>query len=176
MKAMVKAVKTEFESGPFKLVTEQVTLENGVDTAIHVLRHPGAAAIVPFLDKKTVVMIHQYRHALGKTIWEIPAGTLDSAKESPLECARRELLEETGYKAEKFEKLGTITPSPGYSDEQIHIFMATKLTPGKQNLDRDEVLRVHRLGFDRVLSMASTGEITDSKTMAALFLASRRLA
>ncbi|MFZ5563366.1 MAG: NUDIX domain-containing protein, partial [Thermodesulfobacteriota bacterium] len=158
MGVVVKSRQTVFEAGVFKLETEHVTLENGVDTRIHLLRHPGASAIVPMLDPRTVVLISQYRHALGRFVWEVPAGTLHGLQEDPLECARRELLEETGYRGGRFEKLGAINPSPGYSDECIHVFLATDLAADRQNLDRDEVLRVHVTPFDQALEMARDGE------------------
>jgi len=168
---IVRNRQTVFKAGVFKLETEEITLENGVDTHVHILRHPGAAAIVPMLDAGTVVLIRQYRHAMGGFVWEVPAGTLDGADADPLACAQRELVEETGYRGDHFEKLGVIAPSPGYSDERIHIFLATGLTLDRQNLDRDEVLHVHAKPFDEAMKMAGNGEIVDAKTIAALFLA-----
>lgn len=176
MGVIVKSRQTLFEAGVFKLETEQIILENGVDTRVHLLRHPGASAIVPMLDARTVVLISQYRHALGGFVWEVPAGTLQGPQEEPLACARRELIEETGYRGNRFEKLGAITPSPGYSDERIHIFLATDLVADRQNLDRDEVLHVHAKPFDEALEMACNGNIVDAKTIAALFLAQKYLA
>lgn len=172
---IVKNRQTVFEAGVFKLETEAITLENGVDTQAHILRHPGAAAIVPMLDPGTVVLIRQYRHAMGGFVWEVPAGTLDGADADPLACAQRELIEETGYRGDYFESLGVIAPSPGYSDERIHIFLATGLTFDRQNLDRDEVLQVHAKPFDEAMEMAGNGEIVDAKTIAALFFAKNRL-
>ena len=92
----------------FKLVTENITLANGVSIDIDVIRHPGASAIIPLSNKKRVILIKQYRYAVGEYIWEIPAGTLDP-DETPITCARRELIEETGYSAHEWQKLGEIT-------------------------------------------------------------------
>ncbi|MDY6903235.1 MAG: NUDIX hydrolase [Thermodesulfobacteriota bacterium] len=171
MTVTINKQATVFQVNLFRLDTENVTLDNGVQTDVHILRHPGAAAIVPFWDNETVVMIKQYRHALGEYIWEIPAGTLDDPDEDPLACAERELIEETGYRGETFEKLGTIAPSPGYSDERIHIFMATDLSDDTQNLEADEVLQVHKIPFTDVMEMVRKNKIIDAKTIASLHLA-----
>lgn len=154
----------------FQLVSENITLENGVTTDMEFVLHPGAAAIVPMLNEKKVLLINQYRHALRKFIWEIPAGTLDP-KESAVTCAQRELIEETGYSAKKWQKLGEITPVPGYSNERICIFLATEMKPATQNLDEDEILNVREVKFDEALNMIHRGEIQDGKTISGLFLA-----
>ena len=154
----------------FKLVTENITLANGVSIDIDVIRHPGASAIIPLSNKKRVILIKQYRYAVGGYIWEIPAGTLDP-DETPITCARRELIEETGYSAHEWQKLGEITPVPGYSDERIHIFLATNLIPAEQNLDKDEMLDVHEVEFDDAMEMIYRGDIQDSKTICGLFMA-----
>ncbi len=152
-----------------RLFKERLTLPNGVTTELEIIRHPGAAAIVPLLGDRRVVMINQYRHAVGQFLWEIPAGTLNQG-ESPIKCARRELPEEVGYRARVFKKIGDIFPVPGYSDEHIHIFLATGLTPCRQNLDWDEVLDVKPIPFEGALEMIKRGEIRDAKTIIALFL------
>jgi ADP-ribose pyrophosphatase len=154
----------------FSVFQETVTLPNGVTKKLDVIRHPGAAAIVPLTRNRTVIMLAQYRHAVGGTIWEIPAGTLDPA-ELPLSCAQRDLTEETGYTASTWEKLGEITPVPGYSDERIQIFLATDLALSVQNLDSDEVLEVREVAFTDALKMISKGSIQDAKTICGLFMA-----
>ena len=154
----------------FKLMRENITLENGVTTSLDIVRHPGASAMVPIYDTNTVLLIKQYRHAVGGFIWEVPAGTFNDS-EAPLECAKRELVEETGFSAETWEKLGEITPVPGYSDERIHIFLASDLGPARQNLDSDEVLSVHKIKLNDVIDMVNKGEIQDSKTISSLFMA-----
>ena len=167
--------KTTLYSGRiFHLVRENLTLQNGITVDLDVIRHPGAAAIVPFADSETLLMIRQYRHAAGGFIWEIPAGTLDP-NESPLECAKRELIEETGFRSEHFTFLGEITPLPGYSDERIHIFMATGLVPARQHLDPDEILEVQRVPFADAIQKVKTSEIQDAKTISGLFLAKLNL-
>ena len=162
------------EGRVFALHHDRVTLPNGVDATLDVIRHPGAAAIVPVTEQGRVVLIRQFRYAVGGSIWEIPAGTLDP-RESPLNCAKRELVEEIGYSASGWQQLGTITPLPGCSDERIHIFLASDLTPAEQDLDDDEMLKVHTVKLDAALQMILTGEISDGKTISGLFLASNCL-
>jgi len=154
----------------FKLVTENVTLDNSVTTDMEFIRHPGAAAIIPMLDHTHVILLNQYRHALRKYIWEIPAGTLDP-RESVINCAKRELIEETGFSADQWHRLGEITPVPGYSDERIHIFLATSLQPAERHLDKDEIIHVHEVACEEALDMIRRGDIQDAKSIAGLFLA-----
>lgn len=154
----------------FKLFKENVTLANGVTVDLDVIHHPGAAAIVPLLDNATIVMIRQFRHAVGGEILEIPAGTLDNG-EDPRCCAERELTEETGYAAGRWQRLGEIVPVPGYSSEKIHLFLAAGLRPGRQQLEQDELLRVQHVGLEDALAMIAKGEIRDGKTICGLFMA-----
>ncbi|MFY9943018.1 MAG: NUDIX hydrolase [Desulfobacterales bacterium] len=174
MNAIVNRITPVHRGRVFQLTTENITLPNGVNMDIDIIRHPGAAAIVPLLDAKTVLLLRQYRHAVGGWIWEIPAGTLDP-QETVEACARRELTEETGYNARNFEKLGEITPLPGYADERVHLFLAAGLTPSAQNLDPDELLSVHPTPLPQALEMIFNGEIQDAKTITGLLLAERRL-
>jgi len=155
----------------FTLVRENVTLENGTITDVEFIEHPGAAAIIPFLDDSRILLLKQYRHALKKDIWEIPAGTLDP-HEKIIDCAKRELIEETGYSASGWHKLGEITPVPGYSNERIHIYLATELQPAEQHLDADEVIQVQEVEFKDALEMIGKGIIQDAKSIAGLFMAS----
>ena len=158
----------------FELVSENITLENGVTTDMEFVHHPGAAAIVPLLDRNRVILIKQYRHSLREHIWEIPAGTRDP-DETMLTCAKRELIEETGYSAGKWVELTELTPVPGYSDERISLFLATNMKAAQQNLDEDEMLNVHPVNFEEALSMIQRGEIRDGKTISGLYLAHSRL-
>ena len=155
----------------FTLVRENVTLENGTTTDVEFIEHPGAAAIIPMLSDTRVVLLKQYRHALKNYIWEIPAGTLDPQEEI-IDCARRELTEETGFSAAQWHRLGEITPVPGYSDERIHIFLAADLQPAGRHLDADEVIEVKEVDFFKALEMIGNGQIQDAKSIAGLFLAS----
>ncbi len=170
MSVTVRKKELIYEGRIFKLMKEEVILDNGIETQLDIIRHPGAAAIVPAYGYDKIILIKQYRHAIGEYIWEIPAGTFN-ADEDPLECAKRELLEETGYRAEFWEKLGEITPVPAYSDERIHVYFAANLVQEKQDLDEDEILQVHMLKVPDVLEMIKKGEIKDSKTIASIFMA-----
>ena len=153
-----------------KVVTlniDTVTLPNGVTIDLEIVRHPGAAAVVPVKDNDTVVLIKQFRHAAGGFIYEIPAGKLHHG-EDPKHCAVRELEEEVGYQAGKLELLSSIFTAPGFTDEVIHIYRATELTRGRQNLDRDEVLEVVEMSLKEALEMIRLGQIRDAKTMVGL--------
>lgn len=174
MSVRVNGRRRLYEGRVFRMVRENVTLDNGTTADLDFIEHPGAAAIVPLLETGEVVLVRQYRHALKEYIWEIPAGTLD-AGESPPACARRELIEETGYTAATWRELGAITPVPGYSDERVFLFLASGLSPAAQALDPDEVLAVHRLPLSKALDMITTGEIRDAKSICGLLLAQRQL-
>ena len=154
----------------FDFTRENVTLGNGVTVDMEVIRHPGAAAIVPLTAAGDIVMLRQYRHAVGGSLWEIPAGTMDPEDTSPLDCARRELVEETGLRAAAWDELGELTPVPGYSDERIHLYLARELSPAVQNLDADEIVDVHTLPLVQVRQMVFDGQICDAKTIAGLFM------
>ena len=154
----------------YSLVSENVTFDNRVTTDVEFIKHPGAAAIIPMIDPTHVILLKQYRHALRKHIWEIPAGTIDP-RESVINCAKRELTEETGFSADQWYRLGEITPVPGYSDERIHIFLATELQSAERHLDEDEIIQVHDVACEEVLDMLKRGDIQDAKSIAGLFLA-----
>lgn len=170
MTATVNKCNPIHQGRVFSLFRENVTLDNGVTVDMDLIRHPGASAVVPITLEENVVMIRQYRHAVGGFIWEIPAGTLDP-KETPIECAKRELTEETGFAAGHWQGLGEVTPVPGYSDERIHLFLATQLTTAPQRLDEDELLHVQEMGLSEVVSMIFQGGIQDCKTICGVLLA-----
>jgi ADP-ribose pyrophosphatase len=147
---------------------------------LEIIRHQGAAAVVPVLSELTspdpaVLLIRQFRHAAGGSIWEVPAGVLKPG-ESPEACARRELREETGATAGRIERLTTILTTPGFTDERIHLFVATGIEPGEPQRESDEFIEVETMALSRTLGMIHGGEIQDGKTIAALmFLAGFRL-
>ncbi len=146
---------------------DTVALPNGVTVELEIIRHPGAAAVVPLKDDGTVVLIRQFRHAAGGFIYEIPAGKLHPG-EDPTACAARELEEEIGYRAGRFELLSSIFTAPGFTDEVIHIYKATGLTVGRQQLDRDEVLEVIELPLSEAIRLIETGTIRDAKSIVGL--------
>jgi len=150
---------------------DTVTLPNGFTVDLEIVRHPGAAAVVPLKDNGTIVLIKQFRHAAGGFIYEIPAGKLHVG-EDPMHCAARELEEEIGYVAGRLELLTSILTAPGFTDEVIHIYKATGLTAGRQQLDRDEVLEVLEISFEEAIKMIKAGTIRDAKTIVGLQLVS----
>ncbi|MFI5338709.1 MAG: NUDIX hydrolase [Candidatus Methylomirabilales bacterium] len=156
-----------FRGRVVNLRLETVTLPNGATVEMELIHHPGAAAIVPMKDDGTVMLIRQYRHAVGGFILEIPAGKLDPG-EDPRDCAARELEEEIGFRAALLEPVITFFTTPGFTDEVIHIFKATGLTPGIQKLDRDEVLDVIELPLERAIAQIGDGTIRDGKTIVGL--------
>ena len=160
-------IKPIFQGRIVKLNLETVTLPNGAVVELEIIRHPGAAAIVPLKDERTVVLIRQYRHAAGGFIYEIPAGKLHPG-EDPRDCAARELEEEIGYRVSSLELIASIFTAPGFADEVIHVYQGTGLTPGTQNLSRDEVLNVIELSLDRAIAMIHEGTIRDAKTIVGL--------
>ena len=164
---------TVYQRGWFRGTREPVTLPNGHTTELDIVRHPGASAVVPFLSDAEVLLIRQYRHATGSAILEVPAGKLDPG-ETPAECAARELEEETGQRAGRIEGLGSIWTSPGFTDEQIHLFAAESLEPVAQQLDTDEVIELVEVPLRRALEWIWSGRLTDAKSALALVKAAER--
>ncbi len=170
MSSRCKESSIVHEGRVFALHRDRVTLPNGVDTTLDIIRHPGAAAIVPVTAQGSVLLIRQFRYAMDGNIWEIPAGTMESG-ESPLACAQRELAEEIGVSAARWHKLVDLMPLPAYSDEIIHLYRAEELLPAKQHLDPDEILEIHEFSYGDALEMIRTGVIRDAKTIAGLLMA-----
>ena len=138
-----------------------------------VVVHGGAVVIVPFLTDDTLVVIRNERLAVGRELWEFPAGTL-GVGENPQDCAYRELQEETGYRAATMAYLGHILSAPSWSTYRLFIFVARDLTQGEQHLEQDETIQVETVSFDNVRSMIARNEIVDAKTIAALALYSAK--
>ena len=162
-----KKVREIYRGRVVNLNVESVTLPNGVTVEMEVIHHPGAAAVVPLGGNGSVLLIRQYRHAAGGYIYEIPAGKLDPG-EDPRHCAARELEEEIGSRAAHFEPLLTFFTTPGFTDEVIHIFLATGLSPGRQHLDHDEVLEVVEMPLEVAIARIADGTIRDGKTIVGL--------
>lgn len=153
-----------YEGSFLKLRRDTVRLPDGRQGTREYIRHPGAVVVIALVDDDHVVMIKQYRYPVQRLIVEFPAGKLD-AGEPPLECARRELLEETGYSATEWSELGHMHLAVGYSDEIIHIFLARGLVSGERQLDEDEFLHVEVQPIAQVLEVCRTGGITDAKSL-----------
>lgn len=154
------------------LYEDTVRLPNGRTAVREIIRHPGAVAVVPLSAKGIVTLVEQYRHALRRVTLEIPAGKLDQG-ETPLACARRELAEETGLQARSFRRLASLWTTPGFTDEVIHIYLATGLTARPAQPDDDEFVRVVRKPLIRALGDVRLGRIADSKSVAGLLLAAQ---
>jgi len=159
-----------------KLSVDTVRFPDGSTGELEMIRHPGAAAILPVvgsLDEKDpeVLLLRQYRYATGGYLYEVPAGLPQGPDEAWEACARRELEEETGYRAETMTPLTRIYTTPGFTDEVIHLFVATGLEPGTSNLDEDEFLQVERHRFSRVLELVRAGELVDGKSLATVLYA-----
>lgn len=147
-----------------------VRLPGGKMTTLEIIDHPGAAAVVPIANDGRIILIRQYRHAAGGYLYEIPAGTLNEG-EKPLNCAKRELVEETGYRAGRWKKLRTIFTTPGFTNEKIHIYLASNLAPAKTKHDFDEVIEVCMFKKEAVMEMIKGRRIVDSKTIIGLYSA-----
>ena len=160
------------------LDVDTVSYPDGTSGELEMIRHPGAAAVLPVLSADDaadpqLLLIRQYRYAAGGSIWEIPAGRLEPG-ESPEECARRELLEEAGATARRWKRLTTVYTTPGFTDERIHLFAAFDLVvkPESQRREPDEFMELKAMPTSQVLGMVRDGELVDGKTaVAVLFFA-----
>jgi len=156
---------------------DRVRFPDGSVGELELIRHRGASAVVPFLgnphdpDPK-LVLIHQYRYAAGGFVYEIPAG-IPSDGESWKECAARELEEETGYAAGSLQLLTRFLTTPGFTNEEIHLFQATGLSKGKVQRDADEFMEVVELPFSKVLELVRDGVIRDGKSLVGILFADR---
>ncbi|WP_423055318.1 NUDIX hydrolase [Zhaonella formicivorans] len=159
--------KTVFRGKVVSLRLEEVQLPDGRTTTREIVEHPGAVAVIPLLNSGEIAMVKQYRKPVGKVLYELPAGKLERGEE-PLNCARRELLEETGLTASQITKLLEFYTTPGFSDEVMHLYLATGLEQGEQRLDSDEFLQLERFPLATLLKMVREGQIQDAKTIIGL--------
>jgi ADP-ribose pyrophosphatase len=149
------------------------TLPDGTVIKRDMIFHPGAVVILPVLDAEHVVLLRNHRFVIGKTLWECPAGTVEP-NEPLLDCAQRELVEETGYSAQQWTSLGYLYASPGVMNEKLHLFIAENLTPGAMRPEADEQLEPVMVRLADAIAMCLNGEIRDAKTITSLLLWERR--
>ncbi|HEY8505890.1 MAG TPA: NUDIX hydrolase [Gemmataceae bacterium] len=156
-----------YEGRKIKVAIDVAQTPGGTTVRRDVILHPGAVVVLPLVDDRHVCLLRNHRHAIGATLWEVPAGTLEPGEE-PAAAARRELLEETGYRAEQWRCLGYLYASPGVLDEKLHLFVAQGLTPGEARPEPCEQLEPQVLPWDEAVRMALAGEVHDAKTITAL--------
>jgi ADP-ribose pyrophosphatase len=164
--------KLHLVAGKFPLTPRTVVSRSGQANNYQIVDHPGGVVVLPRLDDDQVVMIHNFRHALGRELLELPAGTLEPP-ESPADCARRELTEETGYRAANIRPMGTFYTCPGFSNELLYAFLAESLTLSSASLQDAERIRVQVFRFQDALDLIADGQIVDAKTIAVLLMHDR---
>lgn len=172
---MADAPRSLFRGRIIELTLEDVELPNGNCAELEIVHHPGGAAVVALDDQGRVCLLHQYRHAMGGWVWELPAGKLEPG-ETPQESARRELLEEAGVHAGTWQGLGTSISSPGVFTEVVHLYLARALRAGQDAIEDHEVFERHWLPLADAVDQALSGEIADAKTVIGLLRARARLA
>ncbi|HEX4808082.1 MAG TPA: NUDIX hydrolase [Bryobacteraceae bacterium] len=151
-------------------VTDEVAVDpSGFEIHRNIIRHPGSAVMMAVDEKERVLLVRQFRLPAKRELWELPAGRLDPG-ETPLQTAKRELQEETGYKAKKWVKLVSFWPTPGYVDEKMNLFLAQELTAGNQNLMDDERIQIEWFSRKDFGKMIFDGSIMDGKTFIGYFL------
>jgi len=160
--------RTIYKGRVLTLHVDRVKLANGRETTREIVEHPGAAAIIPILGNGKLLVVKQYRAATRRQLMEIPAGTLEPG-ERPLSCAKRELIEETGYAARRVKRLFSCYLAPGYSTEKIHFFLATRLVPAKGKQEEDESIATQAITLRQALRAIERGKIQDAKTISALY-------
>ena len=175
-----RQIRKIHEGRIFSVTVESITLPRGGDLEMEIIRHPGSVVIVPVEASGAVVLVRQYRHALGRWVWELPAGSLKHG-EDPESAALRECHEEIGAIATRIERLGSFFPTPGYCDEEMHFFLATGLRlPGANDEaatpDEDEDIEATAFAVEDILAMITAGDVIDLKTVAGVALLRDRTA
>ena len=162
--------RVAFRGPIFDVTREAVRLASGHRAVYDVVRHRGSVVLIPQPTARTIVLIRQFRWAIGQWIWELPAGSLEPG-ERPDRAARRECAEEVGLRPSRVERLGAFYPTPGFCDERLAVFLARELSQSTPMIAEDEVIQVHWLPLPQAVAMAAQGEISDAKSVAALFRA-----
>lgn len=164
-----------FDGVLLHVLKDEVELPNGHKATREWIKHPGAASVIPLLPDNQIILVKQFRYPVGQVTLEVPAGKLDIAGEDPLECAERELSEETGYTAKKFWKLTTIATTVGFSNEIIHLYAAKDLTAGKNHPDEDEFINTVKIPLTAALHLVETGKIIDSKSIISILMLAQQV-
>lgn len=167
---MAESIRNVFRGRVLTLNLERVRLPNGREAELEIAHHPGGAAVVALDANGRVCLLSQFRHAAGGWLDELPAGKLDGG-EPPLECAVRELAEEAGMRAARWDKLGEYLSSPGVFTEVIHVYLARDLTPVPSAPEEHEVFEVHWLPMAEAVARAARGDLRDGKSLVGLFWA-----
>jgi ADP-ribose pyrophosphatase len=172
--AVPHQIRKAFEGRVFSVVVESITTRRGGRMNVEIVRHPGSVVLIPITEQREVILVRQYRHAIGRAAWELPAGTL-KPNEDPRKAAARECQEEIGLIPSTLERLGELFPSPGYCDEEMTFYKATGLRePGPNDehaeQDEDEDIEKESFSIERIQSMIRSGDIIDMKTVAGLAL------
>jgi ADP-ribose pyrophosphatase len=170
----VTSTKRVYDGRIINFRVDSVMLENGGVSLREIVEHRGAVAIVPMLDRETVILVRQYRAAAGGPLLEIPAGTREP-DEDPAICARRELAEEINYAARTMIKMYETYQAPGYSTELIHSYLAYGLEPAAGETDEDEFIEIVKMPLTEAVALIGTGDIRDAKTVAGLLYAEKIL-
>ena len=166
-----KTVKssTVFRGKIVEVKVDTVTLPDGRQTEREVVEHPGAVAVVAMTENEEVLLVSQFRYPVGEILLEVPAGKLEPG-EDPLESAKRELAEETGFMANSWELLSVFYTTPGFSNEIMYLYLARDLSPDKKQADDDEFIEVHRISLTDAMSKALSGDFKDAKTIAGILI------
>lgn len=175
--AFIEATLTSeqvFDGRLLKVFSDRVRLPNGKESTREIIRHPGAVVVIGLLDNGKLLFERQFRYPVRSVMLELPAGKIDRG-EHPLDTAKRELREETGYRARQWQHLGTLHPAIGYADERIEIFWAQGLCFVGDSPDHDEILEIVELSIADALLAVKDGDITDAKTIVALMWADKTL-
>ena len=158
----------QFNGRIINLRTDTVRLPNGAEAGREVVEHPGGVCVAPLTKDGELLFVRQYRYPYEEVVLELPAGKRDRGGEDPLECGKRELMEETGATAKHYTSLGKLYPTPGFCNEVIYLFLAQELDFGDANPDEDEFVEVERIPIDKAVAMVMNNEVPDAKTQIAI--------
>ncbi len=170
----IVSLRNVFKGRVIEVNVERVQLPNGSVADLEIIHHPGGAAVVAINERNEVCLLRQFRHAANGWLWELPAGKIDN-REPPLETAQRELEEEAGVLAQRWESLGDLVSSPGVFTEIIYLFLARDLRATAASPEEHEVLEVHWKPLEEVVRMAASGELRDGKSLVGVFRAAARI-